>query len=54
MVASADKGHILPFAVANVELPEVFRGGAVLGFRLDVHLPLTAEAVEIVDEIARP
>src|ERR1700675_1631843 len=46
--------NILSFVVANVELADVLRLRAIFAFRFNVHLPLAAAAIEIVDEIAAP
>ena len=46
------EGDILSLVVADVELPDVFGLGAVFAFGFDIDLPLAAEAIEIVDEIA--
>jgi hypothetical protein len=43
------KGDTLSLVVTDVELPDVFRLGAILTFRFDIDLPLTVKAVEIVD-----
>src|SRR5260370_18278290 len=40
------------FVIANVELANIFRLGAIVAFRFDVDLPLPAESVEVVDEVA--
>ena len=39
-----------PSAVPDVELPDVLGPVAILALGLDIHLPLAAEAVEVVDE----
>src|SRR5580658_4749339 len=44
--------NVLALVVADIESPDVIRAGAIVAFGLDVNLPLTAEAVEVVNEIA--
>ena len=44
--------HHVALVVPNVELPDVFGAIAVGTLCLDIHLPLTAKAVEVVDERA--
>src|SRR4029077_14004310 len=45
------KRRHLPAAVAHIELPHVLQIRPVRRFRLHVHLPCTAEIVEVVDEL---
>src|SRR5205823_6359124 len=42
--------HHPTLVVAHVELANIFGTGAVIPFGLDVHLPLPAKAVEIVNK----
>ena len=49
-LVSAESGTISPVAVAHVELADILGPGPVVAFRLDVDLPLAAEAVEVVYE----
>src|SRR5207245_10040841 len=42
----------LSLAVANVKLPHVFRLGSEFPLGFDIHLPLAAEAIEVIDEIS--
>ena len=51
---SAESGTMSPLVVPNVELADVFGAIAVVALGLDIHLPLAAEPVEVVDERARP
>ena len=51
-LVSAESGTIVAGSVPHIELADVLELVAVLAFRLDIHLPLAAEAVEVVDERA--
>ena len=44
--------HHLAVVVGDVKLAHVFGAGAVFALGLDINLPLPAEAVEVVDQVA--
>ena len=46
------KRNVFSLVVADVELSNVFRPGAIFTLGLDIDLPLAAEAVEVVDKVA--
>ena len=50
MVEIASSGTGVAVRIANEELADIFRVGAVIAFRFDVNLPGAAEAVEVVHE----
>ena len=52
IVVTRRKRHGVAPVVEHVELADILRLGAVFPFRLDIDLPLAAEAVEVVDEVA--
>ena len=53
-LVSAESGTMSPRSVPHVELADVLGSIAVVALGLDIHLPLAAEAVEVVDERRRP
>src|SRR5438552_2784260 len=44
------KRHHLIFVVAYEKLPDILSPRAVVAFGLDVNLPLSPEAIEVIDE----
>ena len=52
MLVTAESGTGSPSVVRHVKLADVLGLCAVLAFGLDIDLPLPAEAVEVVDEVA--
>src|SRR5581483_9806700 len=46
------EGNTLALVVAHIEQPDIFGTRTVNGLRLNVNLPLAAEAIKIIDEIA--
>ena len=51
-VVKRGERNVLAVLVAHVKLADVFGVGAVFAFGLDVNLPLPAEAIEVIDEVA--
>ena len=52
MVVTAESGTGSPLSLCTIELADILGLGAVFSLRLDIDLPLPAEAVEVVDEVA--
>src|SRR5262249_36924059 len=50
--SDCSKRHHFAFVVLHVELADVFGGSSILALCLDVHLPLAAKSIEIVNEQA--